>query len=61
MVQFLLVVQQVYQIKVHYVFDTLSLTYKDIGINPLGLKIDSYDMIEEKTMINDEVFNKLLA
>ena len=50
-----------YQIKIHYIFDTLNLTYKDITINPLGIKVDAYDMVEEKTIVNDEIFSKLTS
>lgn len=49
-----------FKIKMHYFFDTSNLTYRDIVLNPLGLKIDFYEVVEEKALVNDEVFNKIL-
>jgi type IV secretion system protein VirB8 len=49
-----------YKIKMHYLFDTSNLTYKDIVLNPLGIKIDFYEVFEEKALVNDEIFNQIL-
>lgn len=49
-----------FKIKMHYLFDTSNLTYKDIVLNPLGLKIDFYEAVEERAIVNDEVFSKIL-
>jgi type IV secretory pathway component VirB8 len=49
-----------FKIKMHYLFDTSNLSYKDIVLNPLGLKVDFYEMIEEKAFVNDETFNKII-
>lgn len=45
-----------YQIKVHYTMETANLKVSDIEINPLGIIIDTYDVTEEKTIIEDETF-----
>lgn len=45
-----------YQVKIHYIIDTTNLKASDIEINPLGIVIDTYQMIEEKTIIEDETF-----
>ncbi len=49
-----------FKIKMHYFFDTSNLSYKDIILNPLGLKVDFYEVVEEKAFVNDETFNKIL-
>lgn len=45
-----------YQIKVHYTMETANLKVSDIEINPLGIIIDTYDVTEEKTIVEDETF-----
>lgn len=42
-----------YKIKMHYMFDVSNLSYKDIILNPLGIKIDFYEVVEEKTLVAD--------
>lgn len=42
-----------YKIKMHYMLDVSNLSYKDIVLNPLGLKIDFYEVIEEKAIASD--------
>jgi type IV secretory pathway component VirB8 len=49
-----------FKIKMHYLFDTSNMSYRDIVLNPLGLKIDFYEVVEEKAFVNDETFNKIL-
>ena len=48
-----------FQIKVHYTIDASNLKASDIEINPLGLIVDTYDVTEEKTIIEDETFAKI--
>ena len=45
-----------YQIKIHYILDTSNLKASDIEVNPLGLTVDTYEVTEEKTIIEDETF-----
>ena len=45
-----------YQIKLHYTMETANLKVSDIEINPLGIIIDTYDVTEEKTIVEDETF-----
>lgn len=50
---------QHYKIKMHYLFDVSNLTYKDIIINPLGIKVDFYEVVEEKAVESDVNFNQV--
>lgn len=43
-----------FQIKLHYDIKTENLKASDIEINPLGITIDTYEVTEEKTLIEDE-------
>ncbi len=43
-----------FQVKIHYVLDTNELTAGEVQINPLGFKVDSYTLTEEKTFEIDE-------
>ena len=36
-----------FQIKMHYIFNTTGLSYRDIVLNPLGIKVDFYETTEE--------------
>jgi type IV secretion system protein VirB8 len=45
-----------YQIKLHYNMETANLKVSDIEINPLGIIVDTYDVTEEKTIVEDETF-----
>jgi type IV secretion system protein VirB8 len=49
-----------FKIKMHYLFDTANMSYRDIVLNPLGLKVDFYEVVEEKAFVNDETFNTIL-
>lgn len=44
-----------YKITMHYIFDTSNMNYRDLTLNPLGIKIDSYQVLEEKTLVDDEL------
>lgn len=46
------------QVKLHYKIETANLKASDIEVNPLGIIIDSYDLTEEKTFIEDEIVLK---
>jgi type IV secretory pathway component VirB8 len=37
-------------IKIHYIFDTASMNYRDVFLNPLGIKIDFYEVTDEKVL-----------
>lgn len=50
---------QHYKIKMHYLFDVSNLTYRDVTVNPLGIKIDFYEVVEEKAVENDVNFNQV--
>lgn len=45
-----------FQIKMHYNINTEGLKASDVEINPLGLVVDTYEVTEEKTLIEDETF-----
>lgn len=45
-----------YSIKLHYTMETANLKVSDIEINPLGIIVDTYEVTEEKTIVEDETF-----
>ena len=48
-----------FKITLHYSFKTEKLTYRDMILNPLGIKVDIYEKLEEKTLIDDETFKNV--
>ncbi len=43
-----------FQIKLHYILNTNDMTGGELQINPLGIKVDTYQLTEEKAFIDDE-------
>jgi type IV secretory pathway component VirB8 len=41
-----------FRIKMHYSFNSTGLNYRDIVLNPLGLKVDFYEVVEEVAVNN---------
>ena len=44
-----------YQIKLHYVLETKDMTIGELQVNPLGIKIDTYQINEEKVFEEEQV------
>ena len=44
-----------YQIKLHYVLETKDMTIAELQVNPLGIKIDTYQINEEKVFEEEQV------
>ena len=52
----ILYVFQVYWCPCKEIAMTSNLKASDIEVNPLGLTVDTYEVTEEKTIIEDETF-----
>lgn len=45
------IITSYYQINIRYTFDTIGMTYEMSMINPLGLKVTGYEILEEKNLV----------